>query len=139
MRVLFLIFVIELLVGGGGRLMSFGPVTVRMILFALCLLSYVLLCTTKQRQSGSKLALIFVGLFFLTHIHAVVIGLLNDQNTEFVFSEFQQVIFWICAPLFAYMLSELVMVEKIARILVRCSIFLASSYILVLVLILLGT
>lgn len=65
-------------------------------------------------------------------------GLLNGKNTELVISEFQQVIFWICAPFIAYMMREPEMVEKIARILVRCAIFLSASYILLLTLILSG-
>jgi|GEM_PF-2089690 len=138
MRFLFLIFVIELFVGGGGRLLSFGPVTARMILFSLCLISYFLLFTKKQRHSGLTLASILVGLFFLTHFHAVGFGLLNGKNTELVISEFQQVIFWICAPFIAYMMREPEMVEKISRILVRCAIFLSASYILLLALILSG-
>lgn len=138
MNILYLLFVIELFIGGGGRLFSFGSVTARMIIFSLCLVAHGILSLTKGRQPGLKIALILVGLFFLTHLHAVGLGLLNGQKIEFIISEFQKALFWLCAPFIAHILKKPVMVERTAAILQKCSIFLSASYLLLILLILVG-
>lgn len=130
---LYTIFTAELFLGGGGRLLSFGPITARMILFALCLLAWTLIIikTKKIDYSGHRLAACLVSLFALSHFPAIINGVFQGYDPNIIFTEFQQALFWLSAPFFAYVLRDISMVERTARLIQKAGVTLAILYLII--------
>lgn len=135
---LYYIFIIELFIGGGGRLIPIGPVSARMIIFFICILIYGIFYFSKRYQPGIKMALILIAFFFTSHLHAIYIGLLSGNDVQIIITELQQAFFLICAPFIAFILRDINMVKKTASVLKLSAIFLSLSYIIVLALLFIG-
>lgn len=132
MRFLFTISLIELLVGGGGRLTAIGPISLRMVLFATCLgATLVAILFPRRRSEGLNLALCLVLAFLLVQFLGLLNGGLNGEQLKQILAEFQQALYWLAAPFFALMLQTRSDVERCARIVTRSGIALAIIYLLI--------
>jgi hypothetical protein len=136
---LFVLTVFELFVGGGGRLLEVGPVTVRMILFGTCLLASLAIITLKLRKTdGVKLALFLVLSYLLLHVFGLIVGAFNGADPSDMLSEFQQSLYWLAAPFFALVLQSPAMVNRAALVVRVAGFVLAAGYIGVLGLLAVG-
>ena len=130
---LFTITVLELFIGGGGRLTELGSVTVRMVLFAACL--YVGLLSISLRRGESKqlrLAYVMVLFYLLVHVPGVMWGAANGVDPGDILTEFQQSLYWLAAPFFALALQSVAMVKRTATLVQFAGLCLAFGYIAVL-------
>jgi len=134
MESLFTLTVFELFVGGGGRLTPIGPVTVRMILFGLCVLTWLLVAplSRHKRAEGHLLAVGLVLAYLLSHLPPVMVGLLKGADAGTLFGEMQQSLYWLAAPFLASMLRRPPMIEHVARLVILAGGLLALAYILAL-------
>jgi hypothetical protein len=75
-KTLFTITLLELLIGGGGRLFEVGPVTFRMILFVICLcVGFLVTIARMEKDEGDLLSIILVTVYLFLHITGILIGL----------------------------------------------------------------
>ena len=139
MNILFTIVALELFLGGGGRLTEIGPVTVRMILFALCLCCAVFVAVYRpRRDDGVPLALALVVAYLLVHLPAVVIGIKEGSLPGDITTELQQSLYWLAAPFFAAAVASPAVVLRAATLIRLAGVVLAGAYILTLAGLVLG-
>ncbi len=106
MKIFFTIIILELFIGGGGRLIDIGPMSLRMILFILC----ILLSIAMVIRSGLVPARVVPAVYFLTAYLAIylvgsIIGAFNNNSINLIRSDIQQSLYWFAAPFFALTLS----------------------------------
>ena len=118
MNILYTLTSFELFIGGGGRLFTVGPLTLRMILFAILIGAwfYTSIQAKREWMQGQKLALVLVAMYCLAHFPALFTGTVNGYDMKEMFADLQQSLYWFAAPFFAMVLSQPAMVEKTARI-----------------------
>jgi len=130
MDTLFTVSLLELFIGGGGRLLEVGPVTVRMILFAACLCVSLYVAIDRPRNSnGLPLAVGLVVAYLLIHVAALLIGTLHGNDAQPAMQEMQQSLYWLAAPFMALALRSLDMVLRAAAVVRLAGIVLAIGYI----------
>jgi hypothetical protein len=133
MRALFTITLFELFLGGGGRLTAVGPVSLRMVLFAACLYATLLaILFPRRRSDGVLFAMLLVLVYLLIHVGGIVVGSFNGGELPQMLSEFQQSLYWLAAPFFAFMIQSEQDAERCARIVQIAGVALASLYIAIL-------
>lgn len=131
-ELLFSVTLLELFIGGGGRLLEVGPVTVRMILFALCLCASLLIGVYRPRKDdGLLLALGLVVTYLIIHVGALLHGVGSGHNAGDGMLELQQSLYWLAAPFMALVLRSLPMVERAAFLIRLSGVVLALGYIAV--------
>ena len=134
MRALFTISLLELFMGGGGRLTAVGPVSLRMVLFAACLCAtLVAILFPRRRSDGVQLAMLLVLMYLLVHVAGLVVGAINGGTLSQMLVEFQQSLYWLAAPFFALMLQSELDVQRAARLVQIAGIALAGIYIAILI------
>lgn len=132
MDALFSISLLELFIGGGGRLVEIGPVTARMILFAACLcVSLVVLLLRPHPDAGMPLAIGLVATYLLIHLGALLNGIVRGNDLDMARAEFQQSLYWLAAPFLALVLRSEAMVLRAAVLVRAAGIVLALAYIAV--------
>ena len=133
MKTLFTIVAMELFIGGGGRLTTFGPMTLRMVLFAVCLCCSVYFALYRsQKGDGTPLALALAAGYLLVHLPAVLIGVIGGSLPGDITTEMQQSLYWLAAPFFAVALRSVDMVARAALLVRLAGVVLASGYLLTL-------
>jgi len=134
MRALFTISLFELFVGGGGRLTAVGPVSLRMVLFAACLCAMaVAILFPKRRSDGVLLAMLLVLAYLLVHISGLVVGAFYGNDAPQMLTEFQQSLYWLAAPFFAFMIQSERDVRRYARLVQIAGVTLSCAYIAILI------
>jgi hypothetical protein len=129
MRTLFTLALFELFIGGGGRLTAVGPVSLRMILFAVILgVSVLAILFPRRRADGVLLAMLLVIIYLLVHVGGLVVGSINSGRLSQMFTEFQQSLYWLAAPFFALMIQSEQDVSRCATIVKIAGAFLACAY-----------
>lgn len=130
METLFTIASLELFLGGGGRLLEVGSVTVRMILFAVCVVASVAAALRRTRRGdGVPLALGLVAAYLVIHVGALMIGTLHGHEVESGRLELQQSLYWLAAPFMATVLHSRAMVLRAAFLVRVAGAILAVCYI----------
>jgi hypothetical protein len=130
---LFLVTVLEIFLGGGGRLVAFGPVTLRMILLAVCLILTVIdEMLRRHRSDGQWLGICLLLAYLLVHLPALLIGGYRGAEPAQMFTELQQSLYWVAAPFFAIELQSRQMVQRVGRLVQFSGLFLAIAYLVVL-------
>ena len=133
MRALFTISLLELFLGGGGRLTAVGPVSMRMALFAACLCAaLVAVLFPRRRSDGVLLSMLLVLTYLLVHVAGLVVGAIHGADPAEMFSEFQQSLYWLAAPLFALMIQSEPDVQRYARLVQMAGVTLAVTYLAIL-------
>jgi hypothetical protein len=133
MRALFTVSLLELFIGGGGRLTAIGPVSLRMVLFAFCLCATLIaILFPRRRSDGVLLAMTLVLIYLLVHVASLVVGAINGSNASQMLTEFQQSLYWLAAPFFALMVQSEDDVRRYARIVQIAGVTLACVYLAIL-------
>ena len=113
-RALYTVTVLELFLGGGGRLLEFGPLTLRMVLFALCICASMVLLVFHKTSDGS--AVLFpLGLsvvYMLVHGLGFFNGAVRGADWIDLLNDAQPSLYWMLAPFFAIMLSSVSVVRS---------------------------
>jgi hypothetical protein len=134
MRALFTISLLELFMGGGGRLVAVGPVSFRMVLFAACLAAtLVAILFPRRRSDGVLFAMLLVLIYLLVHVGSLVVGAIQSNDPGQLPAEFQQSLYWLAAPFFALMIQSDEDVRRYARVAQGAGIALACTYLAILV------
>ena len=136
---LFIVMLLELFIGGGGRLIAFGPLTLRMVLFGTCLIVFGFSVYLRLRRlDGQRLAFGLVLFYLIVHIFGLIIGAMNRADPADMFPEFQHSLYWLTAPFFAMVLQSPVMVQRASIVVRVAGVILAIAYFMVLALLAVG-
>jgi hypothetical protein len=135
-KFLFLILVCELANGGGGRLLAFGPVTLRMVLFGCALI-----VTVAGLYYGEKIGKGYVKLlvaFCIVMALGMTMGLLNGAPRQLWWEDVKPLLYFLILPFFVMMLNteNIYLVSQIYK---YSAILLAATFLLLLSLIHTGT
>jgi len=132
-EILFTLTAFELFVGGGGRVLEVGPVTVRMLLYAICIVSFIYLAASyRLRGTAIPIAVVLVVLFLLTHLPSFLVGHVRGASSEDIFADASPLLYWLIAPFFALVLQREHMVMRTATLVQVAAVFMASAYLVVL-------
>ena len=123
----------ELMLLGSGRLIQFGPLTLRMYLYLICLVTGLLL-VLKRGAVDRDLALLSLAFVGLTAWSAAV-GLVNHARMEQVVEDVKPLLFFPIVFFFASTIRTVEQVHRVGTVIRFCSLVLAVAYILALVLI----
>lgn len=113
---LYTIVLIEAVIGGGGRVFSIGPITLRMLLFLASLLLWLSASFRRKRRDGQALAIFIVYMFFASILPGLFVDAIKGPLQLSVLSEIQPMLFWLTAPFVAMAIYDNLMVERAALV-----------------------
>lgn len=124
----FTLFLLELFLGGAGRLTTFGPLTLRMYLFiaGLGALALLLLLGKKITKTTVSLMLMFIGVFLI----AIVRGVFNSEEPSRIIDDAKMVSFFFILPFFDIMISDYKRADKVIKLLKYSALFMAIAYLI---------
>lgn len=133
-KILLTIFFVELFIGGGGRLIDFGILSIRQVLFLLLLLTFAYRVIKTKSILDPKVNtfirsnLITAGIYMLLlwFIVSAVIGVINGHALSIIVMDFFRVSFFLAFfPLAYYISEERFPKDDIISILKKCSLIVA--------------
>ena len=137
-RLLYLLLTFEILLGGGGRLLEIGPVTARMLLFAIAIMIAFAVIALRGTLPGGRLTLMLLSAFLLVQSAGVVIGLSRGNPMSSVWTDLQPLMYFLLAPFVALSLEDRRNVEATRSLVLIAGVTLALGYLGVLVLLVSG-
>lgn len=127
---LFILLILELLLGGGGRLLDLGAVTVRMIFFSAGLYVVLLYSIIHFRvNSGLRLAMGLVATYVIVYIVPFIIGSMNGNDLGAIALDVRQSLYWLSAPFFALALNSQKIVLQTGTLVRISGLVLAVCYV----------
>jgi hypothetical protein len=135
LRWLFAIVSLDLFLGGGGRLLEIGPLSLRMLLFALAMVVTVLVYAGRPGDALSfdpqeRLGIGLVVAFILTHVGAALVGWLSENALADIMTDVKPLTFVLIAPFFALCVKRCDDVALAARLLRVSGVLLAVAYLI---------
>ena len=121
---------LELFLGGGGRLLAWGPISLRMVLFTIAMIWSAILLLFYQQKLPKEIWRL-VGLFSLMVIIAAFIGFLNNAPLELIFEDIKPLSFFYIIIFFSLAIDQTKDGEFITRIIKYTSLILGICYLLV--------
>src|SRR5690349_18806984 len=95
---LFYLMLVELVLGGGGRLVAFGPVSLRMILFSMAMVVTLLHLANGARLDTKYLRLLII--FTSTLVVGALVGFLCGANIRLIWEDLKPLLFFYLLPFF---------------------------------------
>lgn len=86
------VMVLELVIGGGGRLLPIGSVTFRILLYMICIPISVSILVIKRKVD--TYVIIILGIFTIVLLLAIVLGMLNKALNENIFEDVKPLLFF---------------------------------------------
>ncbi|MEJ1239080.1 hypothetical protein WBG78_13175 [Chryseolinea sp. T2] len=132
-KFLFAVMLLEIFLGGGGRLIDVGPLSIRMYLFILALIISV-----AEILNHRTIYTTFAGILIaatVMFLFSSIIGKLNGATTATVLADIKPLLTFYGLIFFYFMIRDLNDVDFVVRLLKFCSITLAILYVGVFVLI----
>ena len=126
---LLLLILVEVFLGGGGRLIDAGPVSIRMLLYALAMAATVWMLYTNQRLSRE--IIILLSIFSAMLVFGTLIGVLNGANRAFIFEDVKPLLFFYLLPFFYLTLQSFQRLSLVAKVVKISAVVLAGSYVLI--------
>ena len=126
---LFVVVALEAFLGGGGRLFEIGPLTLRMLLFGVAMITTVLLLATRGRlDAGVRVALGLTVVGMLVHAGPVAIGLLSGNSRADVAVDLKPLAYLAMAPFFASTLGTRADANRVVHLVTIAASILAVLY-----------
>jgi len=130
-KILFILILVELCLGGGGRFTAIGPISLRMILFSVALLVSIPLAIKKTLPS--EVWKLMIGFVIMIAI-GVVIGMVSHNPKNLIFEDVKPLCYFLIFPFFCLAIDE-AMIRKAIKIVKTSSIIMATIFIALLILI----
>ena len=130
---IFKIQVLELILGGGGRLTAVGPVSLRMVLFGLAIICTIVHVVRGRRIPRSLLMLTII--FSAALVLAVFIGVFHESPGLLIWEDVKPLLFFYALPFFYFSVTDLRVAADVDRMIRFGGIVLASVFLLILVLV----
>ncbi|MBI1768789.1 MAG: hypothetical protein HYR67_10475 [Bacteroidetes bacterium] len=131
-KTILLVIIIELCLGGGGRLTTIGPVSLRMVLFCIAIV-----LTTLLLLSGKSISTRYwkiLAAFFLMNLVGVGLGWLNGSAKILIWEDVKPLLYFLILPFFALAIDESSPLN-ISKIIKVCALLTASLFFLLLILV----
>lgn len=108
----------EAVLGGGGRTFAIGPISLRMLLFAVSVMTWVaMMLVSTRRREGVGLAALLIVAFVVGLTPGLLVDIERGTSLTTIGTELQPLLFWLIAPLFAMALQDVASVRRAANIL----------------------
>jgi len=130
-----LAIVAELIFFGGGRLIDIGPVTFRMIFFALAQI-YVVCAIFKSKIKPYVMGLVLYFVCSLTF--SAVMGLSNNADSELVVTDMKSISYFVMLIFFYITIKNRQTIISVSNTIKTCSFVVATAYLCILIAIFLG-
>lgn len=127
---LYAITLLELFMGGGGRVTAVGPVSLRMVLFGICLLVAVAAALIRTRKTDGVALMIGIAIAYsIMQLCGLVVGSINGASSKEMLPEIQQSAYWLAGPYFAMLLQSERRVRTTAHLVIAASVLLSLLYV----------
>ena len=127
---LLVLLLIELFLGGGGRLTAIGPISLRMILFSAAIVVTIIHVVRGTRIDSKYVQL--VGLFTIMLIFGVVIGLIVGAEKKMLWEDIKPLLFFYLLPFFSIAISKEDDLKKISKIILYTAGIMAFIFLTIL-------
>lgn len=127
---LLVLVVLELALGGGGRLLQVGPLTLRMLLFGISLVWVLAKLAMGARVAGDICA--FTVWYAVLLVFGSVVGILSGADLGSVGLDVKPLSYFFMLPFFALAIRGVEDVRRVMAILRWCALILAIGYLLAL-------
>ncbi|MGB5371410.1 MAG: hypothetical protein WBN18_13355 [Flavobacteriaceae bacterium] len=136
LKFLFVLTLIELFVGGGGRVFELGPFTLRMLLFVLNIVLVVVLYFERSKIPVYVLYLVFA----MTAVLIVYsfLGWLNGAPLKFIMEDVKPLSYFLSVLFFSYYIDSESRVLLVTSWIKKTALFMALAYLAVQLLFYLG-
>lgn len=128
----FSILLFELFLGGSGRVISFGFITLRMILFAIALFWFTLRIVIEPND---KFVYRAIFAFIILLLVGSYVGYRNNAPTGLIFTDVKQLLYFFSIICFSYLIKSKEKIDKVLKIIKISTLILAISYLICYVLI----
>lgn len=132
-RILFFILIGELILGGGGRLTAFGPVSLRMILFSFAMIITAIFFFQGRRMSRT-IALYLLAFLAVLSV-GLLIGLLSGAKREFWIEDVKPLSYVLILPFFYFVVEDHRDMKTVSGLIVNSALLLSVLFFAVLALI----
>jgi len=124
----FTVMLLEIFLGGAGRLTTIGPLTLRMYLFivGMGLLTVFLLLG----KSLSRTTVVLMICFTTVYVIAMVQGLIFSPDYALLFADVKMVSFFFILPFFDIMIDSYKTYDRIIKLIRGAALFLAIAYLI---------
>lgn len=124
----FTLMLLEIFLGGAGRLTTFGPLTLRMYLFILGVgLSVLLLLAGKKL---TRTTVVLMGCFLVIYSVAILRGIIAGAELADLFADVKMVSFFFILPFIDLMINDYKAYQRVVKLLKGAGLFLAVAYLL---------
>ena len=135
-KLVFYLFLVEVFLGGGGRLLDFGPISPRMVLYICGLCVYFLYLIVVGKISESHLFSInYILVYIVITGFGAFIGVINGNNLDYILRELSLSSVFLLLPLFSLNIKSIDNVKFLSNVIIYSGIFLSLGYLLFLFLV----
>jgi len=129
-RWLFIIILIELVLGGGGRLIAVGPISLRMVLFLLAIIitGLHLLKGNKVNTKHVYLLFVFTGMLAI----GTTVGLITGADKKLIWEDMKPLMFFYLLPFFGLAIKNENDTAEISKIISVSGLVMAFAFLFVL-------
>jgi hypothetical protein len=130
-KIYFYIMLTELFMGGAGRLITIGSLTLRMYLFIGGILLSIFLTVKGYRLNPASKIIMFLFVFLYTF--SILNGLLHNADTNRLIDDAKMASFFFILPLFDFLINDRKTINIIVSLLKTSALIMALLYLLVLI------
>ena len=131
-----IVVLLELFLMGGGRLIEFGSLSLRMVLYLMAL-GYSVFLLLWRRRIGAET--FFLTLSFLSVLSlSAFIGSVNNADVSLLIGDVKQLSFFLIGVFFWFTINSIERVNLTIKLIKFSSLFLSTVYLLLLLMILVG-
>ena len=130
-KLFFYLVLIEIVIGGSGRMIEFGPLSFKMVLFGI---SLVLTFFNLRKLKFDKYLLFFEFFFIFSILFSFSVGALNFSSTENIFEDLKPLLFILMINFFLIAIDGIKTINNVIRIIKYFSLFMAIIYIIFVIL-----
>jgi len=128
-RILLFTIILEVSLGGGGRLFDTGSVSPRMVLFALGL-AYTLVTVLRREQIPREFVLL-TGAFVALSSVSALISIVHNQSCFFALNDFKPLAYFLLLPFYAVTMRSVKDVLLVSKLVKFSAVCLAVLYLIV--------
>jgi hypothetical protein len=132
-RIVFMLLIGELILGGGGRLIAFGPVSLRMILFTVAIV-LSLIFFIRGRRMPSQLTFFLVGFMTVLAV-GLIIGIISGATARLWIEDVKPLLYVLILPFFHFVMDDTELRKAIPGMIITGALILAIAFFSVLMLI----
>lgn len=132
-KIVFFLIVGELILGGGGRFIAFGPITLRMILFAIAMIF-----TASYFFKGMRISrtlTIFLIAFSLSLVLALTVGIFSGAEWRFWLEDIKPLSYILILPFFSFIVEDHYVSKAVSQLIVKGGVVLSIAFFVILALI----